>query len=163
MKRYSFLVENKEYQVEILGIENGVAMVSVNGETFNIVLKNQQVMGKAPKTESATVNQVVQAVPAPIAEVNTAAPAPVAPVAPVAPAAPVAGKAKASIKSPLPGIVRSVDVKPGDTVKLDQKVLVLEAMKMDNNIHSDVEGVVLSVNCTVGAAVLEGDDLITIG
>ena len=67
-----------------------------------------------------------------------------------------------AIKSPLPGVILDVLVREGDSVKVGQKLLILEAMKMENNIDSDKEGVVKSIAVRKGDSVLEGDVLITI-
>ena len=68
----------------------------------------------------------------------------------------------APVKSPLPGVVLDVLVKEGDVVKVGQKLMILEAMKMENNIESDRDGVVKSIVARKGDSVLEGDVLITI-
>ena len=68
-----------------------------------------------------------------------------------------------TVKTPLPGVVLDVLVNPGDTVKVGQRLLILEAMKMENNIDSDKEGKVIEVKVRKGDSVLEGDVLLTIG
>ena len=67
------------------------------------------------------------------------------------------------IKSPLPGVILGVHVKEGDLVKVGVKLITLEAMKMENNINSDKEGVIKSIKVRQGDSVLEGDVLIEIG
>ena len=66
------------------------------------------------------------------------------------------------MKAPLPGTILSVQVKPGDTVKAADTVVMLEAMKMENAIHAGRDGKVASVNVAQGEAVLEGAVLITL-
>ncbi|MFA7201298.1 MAG: acetyl-CoA carboxylase biotin carboxyl carrier protein subunit, partial [Bacteroidales bacterium] len=61
---------------------------------------------------------------------------------------------------PLPGVILEVTVKEGDTVKSGQKLVVLEAMKMENNIEADRDGVVTSIKVSKGDSVLEGAPLI---
>ena len=63
---------------------------------------------------------------------------------------------KSGIKSPLPGVILEIKVKEGDAVKRGQTLLVLEAMKMENDIVSDRDGVVASINVTKGEAVETG-------
>ena len=67
------------------------------------------------------------------------------------------------MKSPLPGVILDIFVKEGDTVKMGQKLLVLEAMKMENNIEADKAGKVISIMKTKGDAIMEGDVLMIIG
>ncbi len=78
-------------------------------------------------------------------------------------AAPKASAGAGAIKSPLPGTILDVMVREGDTVKAGQRLLLLEAMKMENNIDSDRDGTVQSISVRKGDAVLEGDVLITLG
>ena len=68
-----------------------------------------------------------------------------------------------TVKSPLPGIIISVDVKEGQAVKRGQKVAVIEAMKMENEILAESDGTVTAVHTRKGDSVLEGADIVTIG
>ena len=82
--------------------------------------------------------------------------------APAAPAAaPAAGSGK-KIGSPLPGVIISVDVKEGQAVKRGQKVAVIEAMKMENEILAECDGTIAAVHVKQGDSVLEGADIVTI-
>ena len=74
----------------------------------------------------------------PVVRPTTPAPAP-APV--VKPAAPSTGKS--GVKSPLPGVILDIKVNVGDTVKRGQTIIILEAMKMENNINADKDGKIL--------------------
>ena len=67
------------------------------------------------------------------------------------------------VASPLPGVIVSVNVRPGDKVKAGQVVAVLEAMKMENEIQSEYDGVVTSVKVAQGDSILEGSPIVTIG
>ena len=67
-----------------------------------------------------------------------------------------------AVKSPLPGTVLAIEVKVGDRVTTGQTLLVLEAMKMENNIDADRGGVVKEISVQQGATVMEGDNLIVI-
>ena len=102
---------------------------------------------------------------------NPVAPAPAAtglsvtPVTPLAskPAAPAAaGGAGTKVTCPLPGTVIAINVKEGDTVAAGQTLVVLEAMKMENNIDAERGGVVKSINVQAGATVMEGEVLLVI-
>ena len=96
-------------------------------------------------------------------EEMTGAPAaaPVAAPAPSAAAAPAAGGEK--VTSPMPGTILSVNVAAGDAVKRGQVLMILEAMKMENEIMCPCDGTVTSVSVTKGAAVESGTLLCTIG
>ena len=86
---------------------------------------------------------------------------PAAPTTPVVkPAAPSTGKS--GVKSPLPGVILDIKVNVGDTVKRGQTIIILEAMKMENNINADKDGKVTAINVNKGDSVLEGNDLVII-
>ena len=99
--------------------------------------------------------------PAP-APVQAPAPAP-APVAPAPTPAPVASAGSASdVTSPMPGKVFKVLAKPGDTVSEGQAVMILEAMKMENEISASNDGTVTAIHVAKGDSVLEGAPIVTI-
>jgi biotin carboxyl carrier protein len=72
-------------------------------------------------------------------------------------------KGAGGVNAPLPGTILEVKVKEGDIVKTGDLLLIMEAMKMENNIKADKEGKVLSVKVHPGDSVLEGDVLVEIG
>ncbi|MBE7055881.1 MAG: biotin/lipoyl-binding protein [Ruminococcaceae bacterium] len=93
--------------------------------------------------------------------------APVAPVAAPAPAPVAAPKATGTagsvkVEAPMPGTVLKVNVKVGDSVNQGDTVLMLEAMKMENEIAAPADGVVASINVSQGATVETGDVLVTL-
>lgn len=140
MKAYKFKINGKEYNVAVNGIEGKNADVTVNGVNYQVELENEVPAAAAAPAPAAA---------APAAE---AAPAPKA-------AAPAGGK---KIGSPLPGVIISVDVKEGQAVKRGQKVAVIEAMKMENEILAECDGTVSAIHVSKGDSVLEGDDIVTI-
>ena len=75
----------------------------------------------------------------------------------------VAAGAGTTIKSPLPGIIISIDVKEGQAVKRGQKVAVIEAMKMENDILAETDGTITAIHARKGDSVLEGADIVSIG
>ena len=103
------------------------------------------------KTPKAAVKPVVR-------PVSTAPAAPATPV--VKPAA--ASTGKSGVKSPLPGVILDIKVNVGDTVKKGQVIIILEAMKMENNINADKDGKITAINVSKGESVLEGTDLVII-
>ena len=101
--------------------------------------------------------------PKPVAKPVTVRPMPNAPAAPtqvVKPTAPSTGKS--GVKSPLPGVILDIKVNVGDTVKKGQTIIILEAMKMENNINADKDGKITAINVNKGDSVLEGNDLVII-
>ena len=148
MNKYQYKVQGVDYDVEIEEVEGNVAKVVVNGIHFDVELKQ-------PINPTSSLKKVRVEAPKPVAR-------PAAPVAP-APAAPVAAGAGSPIKSPLPGTVIELKVNVGDTVKQGDVVLVLEAMKMQNNIESEYDGTVTSITVKQGETVMEGAVLLTIG
>ena len=152
MNKYQYKVQGVDYDVEIEEVEGNVAKVVVNGIRFDVELKQ-------PINPTSTLKKV--RVEAPKAVARPAAPVTPAPAA--APAAPVAAGAGSPIKAPLPGTIIELKVNVGDTVKQGDVVLVLEAMKMQNNIESEYSGTVTSITVKQGETVMEGAVLLTIG
>jgi biotin carboxyl carrier protein len=152
MNKYQYKVQGVDYDVEIEEVEGNVAKVNVNGIRFDVELKQ-------PINPTSSLKKVRVEAPKPVARpaIPTAAPA----AAPVAPAAPAG--AGSPIKAPLPGTIIELKVNVGDTVKQGDCVLVLEAMKMQNNIESEYEGTVTSITVKQGETVMEGTVLLTIG
>ena len=143
MKTYKFKINGKEYEVAINNVEGKNASVTVNGAEYQVELEN------APA--AAPVAAPVAAAPA-----ATAAPAPAA-----APAAKPAGAGKV-VASPLPGVIIEVSGKEGQAVKAGQKVAVIEAMKMENEIAAECDGTITAIHVAKGDSVLEGADIVTI-
>lgn len=106
-----------------------------------------------------TVEELAGGAAAPVA----AAPAPVAVSAPAAaPAAPAGGAGSIKVSSPMPGKILAVKANVGDSVKKGQVILILEAMKMENEVVAPEDGTIASIDVTVGAMVESGDTLATL-
>ncbi|MCI6338170.1 MAG: biotin/lipoyl-binding protein [Prevotella sp.] len=149
MNKFEYKVQGVDYEVEIEEMEGNIAKVSVNGIPFEVELKQ-------PINPAKAITRPKVVAPAP------AAAAPAAPVSrPAAPAAPAG--AGSPVKAPLPGTISSVNVKVGDKVNVGDTVVVLEAMKMQNNIEAENSGTVTSILVNQGDSVMEGATLITIG
>ncbi len=140
MKSYKFKINGKDYAVTIGEAEGKMLSVNVNGADYQVELEN------APA-----------AVPA--APVQSAAPAAATPSAPK-PAAPAGAGEK--VNSPLPGVIVEVSVKEGQAVKAGQKVAVLEAMKMENEIPAPKDGTITAIHVNKGDSILEGAPVVTI-
>ena len=112
------------------------------------------------KTYDVTVEETGASAPvAPVA----AAPAPAAKAAPAAaPAAPAAPAGAEKVTSPMPGTVLAVKVAVGQSVKKGETVVLLEAMKMENEIPAPRDGVVASISVNKGSSVQAGDLLISL-
>lgn len=142
MKEYKYKINGNLYKVTIGDIEENIAHVEVNGTPYNVEMEKQA---------KAVVKPVVR----------PQATTPAAPTAQVVrPAA--ASTGKSGVKSPLPGVILDIKVSTGDTVKKGQTIIILEAMKMENNINADKDGKITSINVNKGDSVLEGTDLVII-
>jgi biotin carboxyl carrier protein len=139
MKSFKFTINGNEYQVEIKSFEEHTAEVEVNGTAYHVEVHREVKVQKTPKLIR-----------------------PKTPRAPGEIGAIISGSKLAEIKSPLPGIVLSILVKEGDEVKKEQVLLILEAMKMENKVLSEVAGKVKSIKIQAGDNVLQGQVLIEI-
>lgn len=147
MAKYQYKVQGVDYDVDIVEVEGQLAKVTVNGVEFEVELKQPISVTKAPVKPLA---------PKPAAApVQGSAPKPAAP-------APVQAGEGTKVCSPLPGTVTSVNVKVGDAVAVGDTVIVLEAMKMQNNIEAETAGTITSVMVKEGESVMEGAVLVTI-
>lgn len=124
--------------------------ITVNGNTYDVEVEELASEGVLVSRE-----QVVSQ--------STLRPQVSKPVAPKAKATPPSGGSSGSINAPMPGTINDVRVKAGDSVKKGQILLILEAMKMENEIMAGCDGTILGVNVSKGASVSTGDVLVTIG
>lgn len=136
MKNYKFTIHGRQYEVEIQSVEDQIVKLNLNGTAYEVKVDKEIKQTKTPKLVRPAV-------------VHTADEAKL----------PQKTSAGAEIKSPLPGTVLEVMVKEGDAIKKGQKLMVLEAMKMENNIEADHDGVVKQIKAGKGSAVMEGDVL----
>ena len=143
MKEYNFKINGKDYAVKIGEAEGKNLTVNVNGADYQVELENAPV---AQPVQSAAPAQA------------TPAQAPVA--APVTAPKPVGAGEK--VNSPLPGVIIEVSVKEGQAVKAGQKVAVLEAMKMENEISAPKDGTITAIHVNKGDSVLEGAPIVSI-
>lgn len=147
MKEYKFKINGKDYAVKIGEASGRSLTVNVNGADYEVELSE----GDFSAAPSAPVEMTK----------GPSAPAEVSPAA--AEAAPKAAGAGKTIKSPLPGIIISINVKEGQAVTRGQKVAVIEAMKMENDILAECDGTITAIHAAKGDSVLEGADIVTIG
>ena len=143
MKEYKYKVKGAEYTVKINDVEGNMAKVEVNGIPFEVEMERPMHLTHKP---------VIR----PVAHVHHG------PVTPDAQPEVPAGNGTA-VRAPLPGTVNAVAVTVGQAVKKGQTVVVLEAMKMENNINAECDGTVTAVHVNKGDSVREGAMLVTIG
>ena len=155
MRSYKFKINGNEYNVDINSVEGNIANVTVNGATYEVEMDtpvSAPVAAAAVKDSSASPqndNQVAANDNQAAANNNQA------------PASKPAGAGKA-VTSPLPGVIIEVSVKEGQAVKAGQKVAVIEAMKMENEIQASADGTVTAVLVNKGDSVLEGAEIVKI-
>lgn len=137
MKKFKFTIRGTEYDVEILQFEDNIAKVEVNGSKYSV-----EVHKEIRKTKTPVL--VRQEVPSPKRRETKIK----------------KSLGSGAIKAPLPGNIMQVFVKAGDEVKRGDKLLIYEAMKMENNVLAEKDGQVKAVKVQVGDSVLEGDVLI---
>lgn len=142
MNKYKITINGNLYEVEINSLTDSQADVYVNGKPYGVGIEKegmQAVSGKAPAPKQ-TVMQAEQ--PRPVEKTISAS--------------------ELAIKSPLPGTILSIAVSKGQSVKRGEKLLVLEAMKMENDILAEKDGTVAKVLVDRGATVQEGQTLIVL-
>jgi glutaconyl-CoA/methylmalonyl-CoA decarboxylase subunit gamma len=139
MKKFKFTIHGNDYNVEILNVEDNLAKVELNGTLYDVELHREVKVSKTPtivRPESpkpTPKEQRIQKVPS--------------------------TTTNAAVKAPLPGTILQVLVQPGDRVVIGQKLLTMEAMKMENNVLSEKDGRVRAVHVKQGDTVLQNDVL----
>lgn len=144
MKVYKFKIYGHKYETRIIRRDDTEIVISVNGQEYKAYLEPEK-----RKTVAKPTPRVERPIAVPEAGKSITR----------KPEETAAGNA---IKAPLPGLVVKVLVKPGDEVKLGDTVVIMEAMKMQNNIATPVDGTVSKVNVRDGESVLEAQDLVVI-
>jgi len=147
MKQYKYKINGMKFNVSVGDVVDHHVNVEVNGTPYTVELDEEtapSIVKKAPEVKRPSAAPRTES-----GEKVISKPA-------VAPGSPSA------VKSPLPGTIMSFSVKVGDTVNAGDTVCVLEAMKMENDVHSDKSGTVKQILVNVGDAVLEGNDLMII-
>ena len=141
-KEYKYTINGNEYNVAIGEIVENEAVVTVNGEEYKVAWEpeaepEKKVVVRKPAAESADSGSAAGETSA---NVNT----------------------NNAIKAPLPGVITSINVNVGDEVKAGDTLLVLEAMKMANNIEAEKDGKVTAICVKPGQSVMEDDALVVI-
>ncbi|MBS4056078.1 MAG: biotin/lipoyl-binding protein [Bacteroidetes bacterium] len=146
MKKFKFTINGNQYEAEIISVDDNLATLEINGTAYSVEVERKLTTSKTPKLVRSAVDSS--------ANLHASVPKTNSPDAP---------KGSGTIKSPLPGVILDVFVREGDTVKVGQKLLMLEAMKMENIIESDKDGRIASIKKNKGDQTMEGEVLIVIG
>lgn len=138
MKKFSFTIRGNKYDVHLKDLEENIAQLEVNGTSYEVEIHQEVKKAKTPKL----VRKEIQRKPGEgfITKKD-------------------GGKA-IKVNAPLPGNIFKVLVNEGDTVKKGDVLLVMEAMKMENNVLAEKDGTIASIKVSVGDAVLQNDVLI---
>ncbi len=157
MSQYKFKINGKEFEVAVNSIENNIASVNVNGVEYSVELESGLDGSLSSSAVSLRETPPSVAGPLPLSMPRVAAASEES--SRPAPATSGAGK---KIVSPLPGVIIDVCVNVGDTVKRGQKIAVIEAMKMENDILAESDGTVSAIYVKKTDSVLEGADIASI-
>jgi len=158
MREYVMSVSGKDYHAGIKELNAEYALVKINDLEFKVELK---LFGSG---QSVFSNLMRSAPPAPTPAGSGTASAGNREAPPAAPpqGASSAHEGSSTIPAPLPGLILDVLVKEGDTVKAGQSLLIMEAMKMENQIQAPFDGTVKRVFVQKGGSISEGEKLIEI-
>lgn len=147
MKKFNFTINGSDYNVHIKSIEGNIADIEVNGSPYSVQLKEEIKVSKTPKLVRSDINtkqgntRIIENL-TPVSQSNR--------------------PSSKSIKSPLPGSVIKVLVEAGTEFKEGDVLMVMESMKMENNILAERSGVVTKVCAPAGKAVLQDEVLFEI-
>ena len=138
MKHFKFTIKGHDYEVEVKSFEGKMAEVEVNGTLYEVEVQTEK---KSSKTPQLVRKEVPRPKDAHVIR---------------------KGETVYKVRAPLPGIIMQMKVKEGDEVKRGDKLLIYEAMKMENSLVSEKDGKVVSVNVSAGDSILQDDVLLEI-
>lgn len=131
MKNYKFAINGSEYKVEIVSFEGDKAKIEVNGVPYSVDILREVKQVKTPVIIHPPVRE-------PQKEIERKS-----------------GGARTEVKTPLPGVIIKIFVKAGEEVKKNQKLFTLEAMKMENEIKAERDGIIAEIRVAEGQSVLQ--------
>ncbi|MCK4663921.1 MAG: biotin/lipoyl-binding protein [Bacteroidales bacterium] len=140
MKNYSFTINGNDYEVEIIDYEGDIAILEVNGTPYKV-----EVHRKIQQTKTPTLIRQEVLTTRKESKIKK-----------------TISSGYTPIKAPLPGNVLQLFVNVGDEVKKGEKLMMYEAMKMENMILSEKDGVIKTIKVNLGDSFLQGDTLIEI-
>jgi biotin carboxyl carrier protein len=178
--KYKIAVNDQKFEVEIIDITEGIAQVNVNGQPFDVLIENYEDIadGSTPlrPAPSGVAALITAKAPTPAASpkpaptppkvstpVKDRMKAPTKPATPAAAPAPKKAQAMGEIVAPIPGRIMDVKVKVGTPVVKGQTVVTMEAMKMENNIASTIDGIVQEIRVQKDSEVATGEVIMIIG
>jgi biotin carboxyl carrier protein len=141
MKNYKFTIGGNLYEVDILDTEGNTIKLEVNGTPYTVEMEKAVKTSKTPVLVRTGVPQPTRSESKIKKNISSSA---------------------TPVKSPLPGIITNVLVTEGDEVKVGQKLVSMEAMKMENHVLAEKEGKVTSIKVKTGDSVLQNDTLLEI-
>jgi biotin carboxyl carrier protein len=136
MKNFKFAIDGKDYDVEVLSLDGNIARLKVNGTDYNVEIKRDTRADKTPIVVRSSVKEPQKDI-----EKKTGGP-------------------KTDVKSPLPGIIVKIFVTAGEIVSKNQRLFSLEAMKMENEIKAERDGIIASIKVVPGQSVLQDEVII---
>jgi len=146
MKEFKYKINGSPYRVIVSKSDSDVVELEVNGTPYKVELEQ-----KAKKPKAVVQRHVVN-------NADTKAKQPASKLV----TKPASARGKSTVESPLPGVILDIRCNVGDTVKKGDTIMILEAMKMENNIVSNTTGKVAEILVQKGDSVLEGADLVVI-
>ncbi|MDA3861728.1 MAG: acetyl-CoA carboxylase biotin carboxyl carrier protein subunit [Melioribacteraceae bacterium] len=144
MKKFKLIIRGNDYNTEILSFEDNIAEVEVNGSTYQVEIEKAIQETKTPKLMRP---KIIHSGGLDSAKTSN----------------PSTKKGVGFVKAPLPGTILELKISVGYEVKVGDTLLIMEAMKMENDIKSDKAGKVTAIKINNGDSVLEGDVLVEIG
>lgn len=144
MKKYKFTIHGNEYDVNLHSVEDNIIELEVNGSHYSVEVDKSMQPVKTPKLVRARAVPSTDTTPSEGTGTKVS-------------------KGTGTIKAPLPGSVIEIHCKVGQQINVGEKLITLEAMKMENVIDSDKKGKVLEIRTSRGESVMEGDIMIVIG
>ena len=137
MKNFKFKIRGNKYSATIHSFEKNIVDIEVNGTSYQVEIEKEIVTAKTPKLVRAKVHTKSE-------DAN------------------IKNSVRNMVKAPLPGTIFKLSVKVGDEINIGDTLLIMEAMKMENNIQAEVSGKVKSIEVSEGDAVLQDDILLEI-
>lgn len=144
MKEFNYKINGAPYRVVVSSSDSSVIELEVNGTPYKVEVAKKEIKPLSKIKKQAITTPTPQTATTPLVT------------------RPKETGGKNSIQSPLPGIILDIRCHPGDVVKKGQTIMILEAMKMENNILSNANGKISQILVQKGDSVLEGAELVII-